>query len=69
MKEAVMGWYVKEVGDRECFLILAGKPFARHPFGRPRRWEDNIKLGLSEVGYVRGLRNWYSIVVSGNLYY
>jgi hypothetical protein len=51
MKEAVTGWYVKEVGDREYFQILAGKPFARCPLGRPRRWEDNIKLGRSEVGY------------------
>jgi len=45
-----MGWYVEEVGDRECFRILAGKP-ARHPLGRPWRWEGNIQLGLSELDY------------------
>jgi hypothetical protein len=50
IKEVVMGRYVEEVGDRECFQILAGKPSARHPLGRPWR-EGNIKLGLSEVGY------------------
>lgn len=46
-----MGWYVEEVGDRECFQILAGKPSARRPLGRPWRWEGTIKLGLSEIGY------------------
>ena len=28
-----------------------GKPEERRPLGRPRgRWEDNIKMGLREVG-------------------
>ena len=30
-----------------------GKPERKRPFGRPRRrWENNIKMGLQEVGYV-----------------
>jgi hypothetical protein len=30
---------------------LVGKPEGRKPLGRPRRrWEDNIKMGLREVG-------------------
>ena len=29
-----------------------GKPEGRRPLGRPRRrWEDNIKMGLQEVGW------------------
>jgi hypothetical protein len=47
----MMGWYMEEMGDRECFQILAAKPYARHPLGRRRMWEGNIKLGLNEVGY------------------
>jgi hypothetical protein len=32
--------------------ILVGKPEGRRPLGRPRRrWEDNIKMGLSEIGF------------------
>jgi hypothetical protein len=28
-----------------------GKPEGKRPLGRPRhRWEDNIKVGLQEVG-------------------
>ena len=31
--------------------ILVGKPEGKRPFGRPRRrWEDNIKMDLQEVG-------------------
>jgi hypothetical protein len=32
-----------------------GKPEGKRPLGRPRRrWEDNIKLNLQEVGGGRG---------------
>jgi hypothetical protein len=31
--------------------VLVGKPEGKRPFGRPRRkWEDNIKMDLQEVG-------------------
>jgi hypothetical protein len=31
--------------------ILVGRPEGRRPLGRPRRrWEDNIKMGLREIG-------------------
>jgi hypothetical protein len=31
--------------------VLVEKPEGKRPFGRPRcRWEDNIKMGLQEVG-------------------
>ena len=31
--------------------VLVGKPDGKEPLGRPRRrWEDNIKMDLQEVG-------------------
>ena len=31
--------------------ILTGKPTGKRPFGRPRRrWEDNIRMDLEEIG-------------------
>ena len=31
--------------------VLVGKPEGKRPLGRPRRrWEDNIKMYLQEVG-------------------
>jgi hypothetical protein len=33
-------------------MALVGKPEGRRPLGRPRRrWEDNIKMDLPEVGW------------------
>jgi hypothetical protein len=34
------------------YKILVGKSEGRRPFGRPRRrWEDNIKIILREIGW------------------
>ena len=34
------------------YRVLVGKPDGKRPLGRPmRRWEDNIKMDLQEVGY------------------
>jgi hypothetical protein len=31
--------------------VLVGKPEGKRPLGRPRRrWEDNVKMDLQEVG-------------------
>ena len=31
---------------------MVGKPERKRPLGRPRRrWNDNIKMGLQEVGF------------------
>jgi len=40
------------MGERRgVYRILVGKPEGRRPLGRPRRrWEDNIKMDLQEVG-------------------
>ena len=33
------------------YRVLVRKPEGKKPFGRPRRrWEDNIKMDLQEVG-------------------
>ena len=37
--------------------MLTGKPTAKRPLGRPRRrWEDNIRMNLEEIGINVG--NW-----------
>jgi hypothetical protein len=37
---------------RGAYNILVGKPEGRRPLGRPkRRWEDNIKMDLREIGF------------------
>jgi hypothetical protein len=36
---------------RNAYRILVGKPEGKRPLGRPRRrWADNIKMDLREVG-------------------
>jgi hypothetical protein len=36
---------------RGMYRVLVGKPEGKKPLGRPtRRWEDNIKMDLQEVG-------------------
>ena len=39
------------------YRVLVGKPKGRRPLGRPRRrWVDNIRMDLQEVGmWVYGL--------------
>ena len=40
---------------RTAFKILTGKPTGKRPLGRPRRrWEDNIRLDLEEIGINAG---------------
>ena len=42
---------------RSAFKILTGKPTGNRPLGRPRRrWEDNIRMYLEEIGINAG--NW-----------
>ena len=37
---------------RGLHRVLIGKPEGKRPLGRPRRrWEDNIKMDLQEVGW------------------
>ena len=42
---------------RGMHKVLVGKPEGKRPVGRlRRRWEDNIKMNLEEVG--RGCGDW-----------
>ena len=42
---------------RNAYRLLVGKPESKRPLGRPRRrWEDDIKMDLREVGC--DTRNW-----------
>jgi hypothetical protein len=45
-------WHVARMGEvRGVYRILVGKPEGKRPLGRPkRRWENNIKMDLQEVG-------------------
>jgi hypothetical protein len=40
---------------RNAYRLLVGKPEGTRPLGRPkRRWVDNIKMVLLEIGWGRG---------------
>ena len=42
---------------KSIFKILTSKPTGNRPLGRPRRrWEDNIRMDLEEMGINAG--NW-----------
>ena len=47
-----MGGALARMGRRKgVHRALVGKPEGKRPLGRPRRrWEDNIKMDLQEVG-------------------
>jgi hypothetical protein len=55
MKRRRLIWagHVARMGERRgAYRTLVGKPEGRRPLGRPRRrWEDNIKMDLREVGW------------------
>jgi len=53
-----MRWvgHVARIGeDRGVHRVLVRKPEGKRPLGRPRRrWKDDIKMDLQEVGRGRG---------------
>jgi hypothetical protein len=55
VKSRRMRWvgHVARMGEeRGVHRVLVGKPEGKRPLGRPRRrWEDNIKMDLHEVGW------------------
>jgi hypothetical protein len=55
MKSRRMRWagHVARMGaKRNVYRILVGKPEGKRPLGRPRRrWADNIKMDLREIGW------------------
>jgi hypothetical protein len=45
---------------RNAYRILVGKPEGERPLGRPRRrWEDNIRMDLREIGW--GDMDWIDL--------
>ncbi|KAJ4444094.1 hypothetical protein ANN_05883 [Periplaneta americana] len=46
------GHVARKGESRNAYRVLVGRPVGKRPLGRPRRrWEDNIKMDLREVGY------------------
>ena len=46
-----VGHVVRMGEEREVYMVLLGKSEGRRPLGRPRRrWVDNIRMDLQEVG-------------------
>ena len=54
IKSRRMRWagHVARMGEeRGVYRVLLGKPEGKRPMGRPRRrWVDNIRIDLQEVG-------------------
>ena len=64
-----MGWACGTCGWGEgLYRVLVGKPEGKRPLGRPRRrWVDNIRTDLQEVGIWTGM-GWPRIeTVGGHL--
>jgi hypothetical protein len=55
--DQVKAGHVARMGERRgAYRALVGKPEGRRSLRRPRRkWEDNIKIDLREVGWGHGL--------------
>jgi len=58
IKSKIIRWaeHVARMRERRViYRVLVGKPEEKRPLGRPRRkWEDNIRMDLQEVG-LRGM--------------
>jgi hypothetical protein len=50
---------------RNAYRLLVGKPERKRPLGRPRRrWVDNIRMNLVEVGW--GGVDWIGLAQDRN---
>jgi len=63
VKSRRMRWagHVVHMGQgRGVHRVLVGRPEGKRPLGRPRRrWEDNIKMDLQEVG--KSCEDWMEL--------
>jgi hypothetical protein len=51
--------------ERRMYRVLVGKPEGKRPMGRSRRkWDDNVRMYLQEVGVWTGL-GWPRIETGG----
>jgi hypothetical protein len=68
MKSRKMRWasHVARMGEkRNAYGLLVGKPEGNRPLGRPRRrWVDNIRMDLVEVGWCDV--NWIGLAQDRN---
>jgi hypothetical protein len=71
IKSRRMRWagHVARTGEgRSVYRVLVGRPEGKRPLGRPRRrWDNNIKMDLREIGMGRTGFNWLRIGSSGGL--
>ena len=62
IKSRRMRWvgHVTRIADRRvAYRVLVKKPEGKRPLGKPsRRWEDNIKLDIQELGW----RTWTGLI-------
>jgi hypothetical protein len=58
--------HVARIGEkRNAYRLLVGKPEGRRPLRRPRRrWVDNIRIDLGEVGW--GDLDWIGVAKDRN---
>jgi hypothetical protein len=55
-------------GGRGVYRVLVVRPEGKRPLGRPRRrWEDNIKMDLREIGidwanWIQDRVQWWAFV-------
>jgi hypothetical protein len=68
IKSRRMRWtgHVARMGEkRNAYRLLVGKPEGKRPLGRPRRrWVDNIRMDLLEVGW--GDVDWIGLAQDRN---
>jgi hypothetical protein len=68
IKSRRMRWmgHVARMGEkRNAYRLLVGKPEGKRPLGRPRRrWVDNIRMDLGEVGW--GGVDWIGLTTDRN---
>ncbi|KAJ4442256.1 hypothetical protein ANN_12122 [Periplaneta americana] len=68
LKSRRLRWagHVARMGEsRNAYRVLVGRPEGKRPLGRlRRRWEDNIKMDLREVGCDD--RDWINLAQDGN---
>jgi hypothetical protein len=65
-----MRWvgHVARMGEkRNMYRLLVGKPEGKRPLGRPRRrWADNVRMDLEEVGW--GDVDWIGLAKDRNMW-
>jgi hypothetical protein len=70
IKSRRMRWagHVARMGEkRKAYRLLVGKPEGKMPLERPRRrWEDNIRMDLGEMGW--GDVDWIGLAKDRNMW-